>query len=69
MPRELQRLAFARGFRAGRRWRAKEVRALAKWLDAELHELREEILRTARTEEWLRVLQDPWLEAEDSVLH
>ena len=66
---ERQRRAFARGFRAGRRLRAKEVRELANWLEAELHDLRGEMLRTVGAQARLQVLQAGLLDDEDPVLH
>jgi hypothetical protein len=70
MPRpDRQRRSFARGFRAGRRWRAKDVRELANWLEAELNDLREEMLHTTAAQARLQVLQAGWLDAEGPVLH
>ena len=65
---EQQRRAFARGFKAGRRWRAKEVREVMNWLESELHDLREEMPHTAGAHARLQVLQAGWLE-QDPVLH
>jgi hypothetical protein len=66
---EQQGRAFALGFKAGRRWRAKEVREVMNWLESELHDLREEMLHTAGAQARLHVLKAGWLDAEDPVLH